>query len=415
VLLDQRLNNWTAATSQPPTYEAYAEFLLGMRTFGADYENSVHHFLRAAQLDSSYRQALLWAAMAKANMRRYREADSLFRTIDGVRGTLAPYDEANFDYFYGGFVRGDWERAYDGARRMVDLAPGAGHALYAAGLTAQITNRPQEAIDHLTRIDTRDGWGKSWSARVHNLLARASHQLGDYAAELERAMRLRDAEPNVGWTRLAEVKALAALGRGGEAVRRAVEGAAFPPTTSTWEDYSPGDFLWQSGRELAAHGYASETRALFERAERWFATRAGADRETVENRRGHARVLYALGRWEEARSLYASVLADDPGTAEHRGAMGVIAARLGRGREADSIAALLAVDDRPYQFGAPSLWAGRIAAVRGDREAAIAMLHQALREGHSRRYTWHADPDFASLRDFPAFRELLQPRVPNGR
>jgi DNA-binding SARP family transcriptional activator/TolB-like protein len=177
VLLDPRLNNWTARTSQPPTYEAYTEFLLGMRTFGADYESSVRHFARAAQLDSGYPQAKLWAAMSYANLRRYPPADSLFRVLDLNRASLAPYDEANLDYFYSGFVRGDWEASYRGGQRMLELAPGAGHAIYAAGLAAQITNRPDEAADVLQRI----------------------------------------------------------------------AGAAFPASTEGWEDYAPGDFLWQSG------------------------------------------------------------------------------------------------------------------------------------------------------------------------
>jgi tetratricopeptide (TPR) repeat protein len=252
VLLDPRLNNWTARTSQPPTYEAYGEFLLGMQTFGPDYENSLRHFAKAARLDSTYWQAMLWAAMSYANLHRYRPADSLFRILDRNRGQLASYDEANLDYFYAGFVRGDWEMSYRGGRRMLELAPGTGHALYAAGLTAQITNRPHEAIEVLRRIDTKEGWGKAWAPRVYNLLARSYHQLGDYRNDLEWAKQLRASEPNVGWTRLEAVNATAALGDAKGALGLAVEGAAFPTTTDTWEDYSPGDFLWQAGRELRA-------------------------------------------------------------------------------------------------------------------------------------------------------------------
>jgi hypothetical protein len=65
VLLDPRLNNWTARTSQPPTYEAAGEFLLNMQTF-VDYDNSVRHF--PAQRHSTYWQAMLWAAMSYANL-----------------------------------------------------------------------------------------------------------------------------------------------------------------------------------------------------------------------------------------------------------------------------------------------------------------------------------------------------------
>jgi len=410
VLLDPRLNNWTARTSQPPTYEAYGEFLLGMQTFGPDYESSVRHFARAARLDSTYWQAKLWAAMSYANLHRYGPADSLFRILDRNRAQLASYDEANLDYFYAGFVRGDWETSYRGGRRMVELAPGAGHALYAAGLTAQITNRPREAIEVLRRIDTKEGWGKAWAPRVYNLLARSYHQLGDYRHDLEWAKQLRASEPNVGWSRLEEVCATAALGHAKDALDLAVEGAAFPASTETWEDYSAGDFLWQAGRELRAHGHPAEARQAFERAERWYASRPADERATPANRRGIARVLASLERWNDARSVYAALYASDSTTVEHLGALGVLSARLGRMGEADSIGARLVDDGRPYTFGAPRLWAARIAAVKGDRAAAVAFIHQALREGYARLYQLHADQDFETLRDFPAFREILRPR-----
>jgi DNA-binding SARP family transcriptional activator/tetratricopeptide (TPR) repeat protein/TolB-like protein len=410
VLLDPRLNNWTARTSQPPTYEAYGEFLLGMQTFGPDYENSVRHFTRAAQLDSTYWQAMLWAAMSYANLRRYAPADSLFRILDRNRAKLASYDEANLDYFYAGFVRGDWEMSYRGGRRMVDLAPGAGHALYAAGLTAQITNRPREAIGLLQRIDTTVGWGKAWAPRVYNLMARSYHLLGDYQHELEWARRLRASEPNVGWTRLEEVQATAALGRGQDALNLATDGAAFPSTTETWEDYWPGDFLWQSGRELHAHGHAALAREAFERAHQWYESRPPDERTTRTHRRGLARVLKDLERWADARAEYASLDAEDSSTVEYAGALGVLAVRLGNKAEADSIAARLVADARPYTFGAPRLWAARIASVKGDREVAVALIHQAVREGFARLYSLHADRDFEPLRDFPAFREILKPR-----
>jgi DNA-binding SARP family transcriptional activator/tetratricopeptide (TPR) repeat protein/TolB-like protein len=410
VLLDPRLNNWTARTSQPPTYEAYGEFLLGMQTFGIDYESSVRHFTRAAQLDSTYWQAKLWAAMSYANVRRYPPADSLFRILDRNRAELAPYDEANLDYFYAGFVRGDWETSYRGARRMLEVAPGAGHAFYAAGLSAEITNRPREAIEVLRRIDTREGWGKAWAPRVYNLMARSYHQLGDYQHDLEWARRLRQSEPNVGWTRLEEVKATAALGRGKEALGLAIDGATFPATTDTWEEYSPGDLLWQAGRELRAHGHAALAREAFERADRWFASRPADERATRNHRRGVARVQESLERWADARATYAALFAEDSTTIEHLGALGVLSAHLGESTQADSIAARLIADPRPYSFGAARLWAARIAAVRGNRERAVALIRQALREGYARMYNLHTEHDFDPLRDFPAFREILEPR-----
>src|SRR4029453_4308739 len=183
-----------------------------------------------------------------------------------------------------------------------------------------------------------------------NLLARSYHQLSDFRHELEWAKQLRASEPNVGWTRLEEVGATAAIGQAKEALDLAVEGAVFPATTETWEDYSPGDFLWQAGRELRAPGPPAEARQAFERAERWYASRPADERATPGARRGFARVLASLERWNDARAVYAALYASDSTTVEHLGALGVLSARLGRMGEADSIGARLVADAQPYTF-----------------------------------------------------------------
>jgi tetratricopeptide (TPR) repeat protein len=248
---------------------------------------------------------------------------------------------------------------------------------------------------------------------VYNLIARSYHQLSDYRHDLEWAKQLKESEPNVGWTRLEEVKATAALGRGRDALDLAVAGATFPPSTETWEDYSPGDFLWQAGRELRAHGHATLARDAFDRALRWYDSRPPDERATRAHRRDAGRVLADLGRWADAYDHYRKLYAEDPTAVEPLGALGVLAVRLGRAAEADSVAARLMSDARPYAFGAPRLWAARIAAVKGDRDGAVSLIHQALREGHTRLYAFHTEQDFDSLRDYPAFREILEPH-PSG-
>jgi hypothetical protein len=121
-------------------------------------------------------------------------------------------------------------------------------------------------------------------------------------------------------------------------------------------------------------------------------------------------VLGDLDRWADARARYAALFAEDSTSIEHLGALGVLSARLGRTAEADSIAARLVADPRPYTFGAPRMWAARIAALKGDREGAVALIRQALREGYARLHSLHSEHDLESLRDFPAFREILEPR-----
>lgn len=410
VLLDNRLNNWTAETSRPPTYEAYQEFLIGMEAFGVDFEEALRHFTRAAVLDTTYWQSLLWAGMSNANLRRYPQADSVFQILNRNRAQLAPYDQANLDYFDGGFVHGDWERSYQGARRMVELAPAAGHALFALGLTAIITNRPGEAISVFSRIDTDAGWGGRWAARITNLMARAHHQLGRHDAELRWARRTRAAEPNAGWTRLAEIRALAALGRFDEAGRRAEEGALFPETRNSWEPFVPGELLYEAGRELRAHGSPALAERMYLQAIEWYRSRPAEEEATRARRLGLAATLYASGRWDEAREIYAALSTEDSTDVAARGGLGVIAMRNGKPGEAERMVTLLEGERRPYLFGVPRFWAARIVALGGDRERALALLIRARREGTSRIYFFHLEQDFDSLRGYPAYRDLLSPR-----
>lgn len=411
VLLDNRLNNWTAVTSQPPTFEAYQEFLIGMDLFGTDYRTAIRHFDRATTYDPTYRQAMLWAGVSYSNLREYPPADSLFTILSQHRTQLAPYDQANLEYFYGGFVLGDWERSYHGARRMAQLAPAAAHALFALGLTAVITSRSGEAVDLLTRIDTETGWGKDWSLRIWNVLTWGNHQLGRHNAELQIARRMRQHEPDAGWTRLHEIRALIALGRIRESLLRADEATAFPRTSNTWEPFSPGDLLYQTGRELRAHGNPEPAADLFQRAEQWFATQTSEPGA----RQSRADAVYALERWDDAAAIYDSLLRLDTTNVVLLGSLGATAQRRGASGTADSVLHMLETERRPYLFGSPRYQAARIVALRGERDRAVALLRQARREGSARIQFFHLERDFESLQDYSPFRDLLQPRPASSR
>ena len=54
----------------------------------------------------------------------------------------------------------------------------------------------------------------------------------------------------------------------------------------------------------------------------------------------------------------------------------------------------------------------RVAAILGDREAAVAYLRQAMPSlaFADETVTLHTDTDFDSLRDYPPFQELVRPK-----
>jgi len=408
--VDRRLGNLAARASQPPTWEAYQEFLLGARDFGRDYEENLAHFQRAVSLDSAYWQARLWAGITFANLRRYPQADSALRSVAGRRDLLWPYDRANLDYFYGGFVQGDWETSYRGGRRMVELAPSAGHARWAWGLSARITHRPREALTAFGGIDLESGWARQWAMRILAETARVHHLLGDHGRELAAAQSMVKREPEAGWARLVEARALAAMRRHEELAQQAEEAAALPETPRSWEPFSPGDLLLQVGRELRVHDAPDSAARYLQAAIDWYAAVTEAGAADSIHLLGHARALYTAGRWTEAAELYRRLAEINPESPEFVAGVGLTAARLGDTATALATLAALRDSDQPFRFGASKRWAAHIAAALGQRELAVRLLARALEEGYARHYMIHSDPDFDSLRDYTPLQSLLRPR-----
>jgi hypothetical protein len=91
-----------------------------------------------------------------------------------------------------------------------------------------------------------------------------------------------------------------------------------------------------------------------------------AKKASVGNRYGQAMTLYVLDRWDEA-------------------------------------------DKRPYLYGNPTYWRARIAALLGDKEAAVNLLRQATKEGNTYS-SIHPTEDFESLADYPPYIQLMKPK-----
>jgi DNA-binding SARP family transcriptional activator/TolB-like protein len=411
VMVDPKLSNYTATSSRPPTWEAYQEFLLGMRAFRRPYDSALARFRRAAALDTSYMQARLWAGSALGNLRNYAEADSIFRTVAARRDQMAPYDRATLEYFHDGFVRGDWETAYNGAKQMVELAPAAGHALWALGLTARITLRPREAIAALERIDVSTGWGREWAVRIFGEINRDHHILGEPEKALAATRRMLEFAPSDGYARTEEVVNLAALKRYAELAERVEAAGALPDDPTTWEAFSGGDLLSRVARELRAHGAPPDTvRRYAEAAVNWYSTPTAAGLADTISLAGHARAAYTAGKWSEARQIYERLMAINPLTPDWVAGAGASAARLGDTAVAEALLQRIQSLPNAYLFGRRSRSAATVATALGRKDLAVQLLARCLKEGTGRRWNWHEDPDFVTLLGYPPFMELLKPR-----
>jgi tetratricopeptide (TPR) repeat protein/TolB-like protein len=409
-LLDDRLNNPGVPTSRPPSYEAYQEYVRGMENYGRDARADIEHFARSVSLDSGYAQALLWLGIAHADAGEIDTADSIFTLAEARRDRLAPYDQANLDYFASGFGRGNWEGSYAGARRMLELGPSADHAKWAVALTAAITHRPREALTMLARIDTTRGWGRTWRFGVANVTADALHDLGDYARELAIA-RSDATEPGIGTNLGLRARALVGLGR--------VEEAAALPLEAVGGEAEPGLVLLHTAAELSAHGHLAESRRMYQRAAAWYRSRMVQD-TAVRWQSGLAYALLGAEAWVEASDRYAT-LAKQGASVTTTGALGVIAARTGDREAAERALRLLGSSSPTHLYGEPDWWRGRILAILGRTAEAVDAIVESYRRGRARDYreslplggdhSYHlSEPELAPLRDDPRIRELFRPR-----
>jgi hypothetical protein len=136
-----------------------------------------------------------------------------------------------------------------------------------------------------------------------------------------------------------------------------------------------------------------------------------------------AMIPYLEGHWQEARERFADLAARDSTDLNVQGHLGVIAARIGDRQEALRISERLGHVGGRYRYGYDTLWRARIAALLGETEEALRLLHLAFGEGLKFVGTFSSDPpartfgpwlhrdvDLESLRPLPGFRQLVQGR-----
>jgi len=397
------------ASVQPPSYEAYRAYNAAMeRWVAGDYSAAAARFGRAFALDSTYVRSLLLAAAAHTNTGEAAMADSVVRIIRPRRERLSPYDRHRFDNIEAG-VRGDLTAQLRSARAAVELVP-FGTAQFALLMALVRVNRPGEARDQVgaftgagSASDIMGRWYAMWGIR-----AEIHHMLGEHETELKVAREGRVRIPGSLRTQEYEGWALAALGRMDE-IRRLVEEVL---ATAPQPQITPGSVLLSIGEELRAHGHAADASEVARRALAWSDAQPVRISATPAGKALRIRLLSLQEKWADAAAAAAAAasVGDALGAADGLGFRGVLAARRGERDAARAIAVELEHLDVPYLNGRHTRWRARIAALLGEKDAAVALLQQAHREGVGYGIWLHADPELESLRDYGPFKELLRPK-----
>ncbi len=351
---------------------------------------------------------------------RLDEAQKLFRELlRDDRGRLAEVEILGITYDEA-LLAGDPERALTAARALVELRP-LSDAITQVVACLWAQNRPRAARDALA------AW---WEKHKSELPAssRASSEAGLFATEaflhlqandpakalatLDRLQAVSDGQPMpaLHWMRFS---ALAALGR--EAEQRqviadvaALAGSArIEPLMLQWMGYTRALHL---GQPQAAQRWLAEALRSWDEL-----TLSGKPPENLEtlaiwlnDAAGRPeKSLAAIERMEKRFGSMVNIV----------GARALVLRALGRAEDAAAEERKLETWERRNARGLPDYWRARIAARAGDKERAVALLRQAVAGGlwfggfNSPTFDFgRSEPEFAALRGFAPYEELLRPK-----
>ena len=399
--------------TQPPTYEAYQEFLEGMTLQSQErIIDALAKYRVAAAIDSSFTWSLVHAAMTslywyRADIRAH--TDSLLTSLRLVHERLTPLQSHLVSHMQA--VRAeDWVESYRAMRAAAEIAPH--QYLYAFAGKANQVNRPREAADALMRLASDSVYQRSIQG-YWRMLTSSLHQLGQHNAELANARRARDLDRHSVSALVQELKALSALGRISE-VRSGLD-TLFSLPRDGW--LTPGYAAAWVATDLRAHGHRSDAATAMQRAINWYKARPAIERAGQEWREWFAEVLYFAEDWAAADTAYRSLMADFPTSvgypdnATYLGRIGAIAVRRGDLATAKAMSDKLVATDRfqPLPGQESRVFRARIAALIGDRAEAMRLLWAAY--GPSGTMELHDDIDFGGMRDYAPFQEFVRPKA----
>ena len=399
VRANERLAPVPGLVDRPPTFAAYRAFDRGMtRHLAQDYRAAAAEFREAFALDTTFAVSLIYAVLAHYNLGELAEADSLIGEVRRRRMALSEYHDLLSQYI-AAQAEGDAGRALQAIRAAAAIAPGS-RAPYNLALTALMLNRPREALAALRALDPDRGSIRGWPS-YWTQLSHAHHLLGAHDLERNAAREMRRRHPDLPVSLALEARALAAVGAV-SAIDSLLESASAMPPDTYW---SPGAAMVIAAEELAAHGYPEPGAVLLERAVRWLANHLAREPDHEDHRLWMGTALYRLGRWRDARPYFESLVEEFPDRSDYRARAALVDARLG----ARDPAARLGTT-HPRVRPTMMVYRARIAAIRGDTAAAVAIMSEALRLG-IQGFAWihgTARSDFEVLDGNPVWERLLR-------
>lgn len=383
-----------------PTYAAYRAFqeavdLVNRGQVGA----GAVQLRRAWGLDTTFVIAPMRLGYALFSLGRFDAVDSLGAVLDTKRASLSTFETQYLNRLLA-WNRGDLQAVYAAAQEIGRMAPRSTFARYTAARSAIFVNRMAQARDGLLALDF-DSPDLGGIQGGYGDLTDVMHLLGDHEAELKAAQEWRAHPRNQLPLRAggAEAVALVALGRLPEV------SDMFPLflTIRAEGNTRPTAFAIAIIRELRWHGADSLathlSRVALERL----------DGDLTPNERLILR--FGAGDIAGTAALADSLLRANPDNTQARGWHGAIAAIRGDRETAIADVELLARNVSRYDRGDRTANRASIFALLGERARAVELLQQAHLEGASfQSHAFHARIGLEPLRGFDPFEEFVRPK-----
>jgi tetratricopeptide (TPR) repeat protein len=406
-----------------PRFEVQKEYLTAHQLYFSDPPQAMLHAKRVIDLDPGFVAIYLVTWSVKNNQGKYAEAEA---ELDiAAKKQVTPYMRRLLDWARANDA-GLHEEMYSAAREMASLAPTLIAPNWQLVMAAHFTNRPREVVEVLRRPvewSLRVNPGSPLGALVFLMGTAALHDLGEHEEELKEARRGRGAYPDMLNLHAYEVRALAALGRLGEADKLIDEIQAMPShwryPTCCMARGTPAYVVLSAAEELRTHGHRDLSLKMAGRAVDWYSSRTGDSAEAEDTRSGLGDALYQAERWDEARAVFAKLAREHPDNINYKGRLGALAARRGDRAEAERIAEELRRLETPHIYGMNTARSARIAALLGEKERAVTLLREAVAQGEGNNeepdaygyaFIYRHAMDLEPLHGYPPFEELIKPK-----
>jgi hypothetical protein len=397
---DTRLAGFAGQGRQPPKYEAYREYALGIGDYVAGrYDAALPHFYKASDLDSSFVNAVFYASLNNSNLGHYSAADSLLRKVEPYRQSLSEYDRYWLDYREA-LAHDNRSQALKSIRLAAAEAPGS-KAVYNLAVEALENGYVDESLRALNQLTPERGPMRGWMP-YWDVMASVLHLKGDHRREIAVGLDAAKAYPDRQMPIGIQVRALAADGRINDIDKLVQQSSHLAQDPSGW---STPVVLREAAEELSAHQGHDTGQQFYRRLLQYYNAKLPGQ-SSESDKWGKAQTLYALGAYSQSRAIADSLVSEFPDNLEYLGLTGRIDARLNKRAEALQVSERLRAIKRPYLYGLNTQQRAFIAAALGNQQTAVTLLRQSLAEGRPFDLWIHRSNDFETLRSLPNFQAL---------